>query len=401
MSRIVFHSDKISEPAEFLKLCPFSAIEYDGKKLEAGAGCRMCGLCVKKGPVGAAEIIKDELHGTAGIEKYSGIAVFSEQINGKIQPVTLELLGKARELAAECGQKVFAVCVGAEASRKAFLELRQRGADRAYLYLDDCFSQFRLDSYAAALKDFAVNIKPNVILVGATTAGRQLAPRLAAKLRTGLTADCTELEIGAKGDLIQIRPAFGGNIMARIHTPNHRPQMATVRPKVMLMPDGLDFSAGEAIDCPVPNECRESRIRALGSILKPPAQFIEDAEVLVAVGRGVKKKEDVAMAERLAASLGGQVAGTRPMVENGFIDSKRQIGLSGRTVRPKLIITLGVSGAIQFVAGMQNADEIIAINTDAEAPIFKAAHYALVGDLYSILPRLIDKIESRGATNEL
>ena len=221
-----------------------------------------------------------------------------------------------------------------------------------------------------------------------------MAPRLATRLRTGLTADCTILDIKENTDLVQIRPAFGGNIMAQIITPNNRPQMATVRYKVMNAPERNPYETGEIIQCDIAPEKLDSRVDVLDIIPKEKEQFIEAADVLVVAGRGIKKPEDLGMLQELADLLGGQLACTRPMAEAGWMEAKRQVGLSGRTVRPKLIITCGVSGAVQFTAGMNNSEQIIAINKDESAPIFKTAHYGLIGDLYEINPNLINQIKA-------
>src|SRR5699024_5422700 len=206
--------------------------------------------------------------------------------------------------------------------------------------------------------------KPCSILVGATTVGRQLAPRIAARMRTGLTADCTKLKMSKSTDLAQIRPAFGGNIMARIKTPNHRPQISTVRYKVMDAPKRAENESGKLIIEQIAAEKLRSNVKVLDIIPKEKEQFIENYDVLVVAGRGIKKKDDLQMLKQLAGLLGGQLACTRPMTENGWMDAKYQIGLSGRTVRPKLIITCGVSGSVQFVAGMNHSDTIFAINQD-------------------------------------
>jgi electron transfer flavoprotein alpha subunit len=241
--------------------------------------------------------------------------------------------------------------------------------------------------------DFVQNIKPTVILLGATPIGRQLAPRLAARLRTGLTADCTKLDINENTDLVQIRPAFGGNIMAQILTPNHRPQMATVRYKVMDAPERNEIESGEIIECMINSSELECKTQILKIIEKEKEKFIESADVLVVAGRGIKQSKDLHMLKELADLLGGQLACTRPLAEANWLEAKRQVGLSGRTVRPKLIITCGVAGSVQFVAGMNKSDNIIAINNDENAPIFKVANYCLTGDLYEIIPNLIDKIK--------
>ena len=214
-------------------------------------------------------------------------------------------------------------------------------------------------------------------------------------MKTGLTADCTVLEMNENSDLSQIRPAFGGNIMAHIKTPNHRPQMATVRYKVMSAPQRADAPGGEIVPLSCAGLDLSSGVEVLRVVRKEPEQFIESADVLVAAGRGIKKEEDLALLQELADLLGGQLACTRPLAERGWMDARRQIGLSGRTVRPKLIITAGISGSVQFAAGMNNADLIVSINSDPHAPIFKVAHIGIVGDLYEIIPALTAKIRAQ------
>ena len=253
---------------------------------------------------------------------------------------------------------------------------------------------FSIETYTTAFEQFIHDVKPTAILVGATPVGRQLAPRVAARFRTGLTADCTILDMHENTDLVQIRPAFGGNIMAEILTPNSRPQLATVRYKVMDAPERSEEAKGEIVPFDVPTEKLGSRVTVIGMKKKPKEKSIEMADVLVVAGRGVKKKEDLSLLRELADALGGELACTRPLVEAGWLDAKHQIGLSGRTVRPKLIITCGVSGAIQFVAGMNHSDTIFAINTDPKASIFKAANYAVIGDLYEIVPQLLAGIRA-------
>lgn len=390
MARLVVHQDKISDIPALLSVCPFGALEEKDGKVEINAGCKMCKLCVKKGPPGAVELIEDAP--TPGVDKsqWSGVAVYVDHVDGVIHPVTYELIGKARELAAVVGQKVYALLLGHDVAAQS-RELLHYGVDAVYVYDDVALERFRIQPYTAAFEDFVHTVKPTAILVGATTVGRQLAPRVAARLRTGLTADCTKLEMNENTDLVQIRPAFGGNIMAQILTPNTRPQMATVRYKVMTAPERSSEAKGKIIPCAIAPEKLSCGVEVLDVTPKPPEQSIESADVLVVAGRGMKKQEDLAMLDELASLLGGQLACTRPLAEAGWMDAKRQVGLSGRTVRPRLILTCGVSGAIQFVAGMDHADTIVAINADEKAPIFKAAHCALVGDLYEILPRLIEQ----------
>lgn len=245
-------------------------------------------------------------------------------------------------------------------------------------------------------ENFIDEVKPSVVLVGATTVGRSLAPRVAARYRTGLTADCTVLDIKENTDLVQIRPAFGGNIMAQIITPNSRPQLATVRYKVMSAPERSKETTGEIVICDVDRDKLFSNIDVKSVVAKKKEHSISEADVLVVAGRAIKSEKDMMMIRELAELLGGEVAVTRPLIEAGWEDASKQVGLSGRTVRAKLIITCGVSGAVQFTAGMNNSDYIFAINNDDKAPIFKVAHYGIVGDVYEIVPKLIQKIKENG-----
>jgi electron transfer flavoprotein alpha subunit len=269
------------------------------------------------------------------------------------------------------------------------------GVDKVFAYDYPEFKHFKIEPYSAAFEDFINKAKPSGILVGGTPIGRSLAPRLAARFRTGLTADCTILDIAENTDIDQIRPAYGGNIMAHIHTPNHRPQFATVRNKIFDIPQKVK-GHGVIEVCSMEPAKLLSQIEVLEVKPKEKAKSIEDAEVLVVVGKGLKKEADLPMIYELADSLGAMVAGTRPLIEQGWFDARSQIGLSGRTVKPRLIITCGVSGSVQFAAGMQGAENIIAINNDPSAPIFEVAHYAVVGDMYKIVPSIVNKIKKSG-----
>ncbi len=391
MSKLIIHKEKISDIPSFLKLCPFGALEYADGKISVSAACKMCKLCQKKGPAGAVEI-EEETAAAVDKSQWQGIAVYVDHEEGVIHPVTFELIGKARELADKIGQKVYCVFMGDRIDAAAE-ELLHYGVDAVYLYENEKLAHYVTEPYTAVFEDFINNVKPCAILVGATAVGRQLAPRVAARFRTGLTADCTVLDIAENTDLIQIRPAFGGNIMAEIHTPNNRPQLATVRYKIMEAPARTETAAGEIIRCRIAEEKLTSAMEVLAVNPKPKMKTIESASVLVVAGRGIKAKEDLAMLEELASLLGGELAATRPMAESGWVEPSRQIGLSGKTVRPRLIITCGVSGAIQFAVGMRNSDCIIAINTDENAPIFKFANYGIVGNLYEVVPLLIKKLK--------
>ena len=392
MAEMIVHPDKISDTGALAALCPFGAIEVANGSVSITAACRMCKLCVKNGPPGAFELVNEK---KAEIDKnaWRGIAVYIDQTEGAVHPVSLELLGKARELARKVGHPVFALLAGASLKSQAE-DLRHYGVDQVYLYEHPQLAHFRIEPYTAVFEDFIKRCRPSVVLVGGTAIGRSLAPRTAARFRTGLTADCTCLDIQANTDLDQIRPAFGGNIMAHIRTPRHRPQFATVRYKIFSAPERLDAPQGGIVSITPADMMLASRIETLATHRKAPVKNIEDADVLVVAGLGLQRRENLEWLNRLAEHLGGMVGGTRPVIEAGWLEPRRQIGLSGRTVKPKLLIACGVSGSIQFVAGMSGAERIMAINTDANAPIFKVAHTALVGDVCEILPALLNKIET-------
>lgn len=391
MGKLVVNQDKITNAEELVKICPFGAIENTDKGVTINAGCKMCKLCVRKGPEGAIVFVEEEVK-KVNKDEWKGIAVFVDHLEGEIHPVTLELIGKAKELAAKINHPVYCVFMGHNISHKAD-ELLHYGVDEVAVYDYEELKHFTIEPYTAVFEEFVNKYKPTAILVGATTVGRSLAPRLAARFRTGLTADCTVLDMKENTDLIQIRPAFGGNIMAQINTPNSRPQLATVRYKVMSAPERSKEASGKITSCSIEKEKLASNIEVLKVIPKVKERGISDAEIIVAAGRGVKSEKDLEMIKELADLLGAELATTRPLIEAGWIDAKRQVGLSGRTVRPRLIITCGVSGAVQFTAGMNNSEYIFAINKDEKAPIFKVAHYGIVGDIYEIVPKLIERIK--------
>ncbi len=399
MAGIVIHQELVGDNAAAIKLCPFGAIELEGGKLTVNAACKMCRICVKKGPKGAFELVEAKAE-AFDLSAWKGIAVYVEHEQGEIHPVTLELLGKARELAKKRPQPIRCLFIGSKIKTQAEKLLRY-GADEVFVYDDPGFENFRIEPYAAAFADFVESQKPAIMLVGGTTVGRSLAPRIAARFKTGLTADCTSLEMQDDGALAQIRPAFGGNIMAHIVTPKRRPQFATVRYKIFSAPEPLEKPSGKIVERPLRKEFLKSAIEVLSVAPKKNEKGLEETEVIVAAGRGVKKPEDLEMLKELAALLNGEIAGTRTLIEAGWIDSKRQIGLSGRTVKPKLIIACGISGAIQFVAGMKGSEIIMAVNSDKDAPIFKTSHYGLVGDLYEVVPELVSRIKAVGGASFL
>ncbi len=388
---LVVHNEKVTrEVGERLKAaCPFGAISYDEKSgLSIGMGCKLCKLCVKKGD--GAVTFEEESSPSRDKDAWKGVLVFCEHFHGKIHNVTFELLGKARELASVTGQKVMSLMIGSGITEES-KELYAYGADEVYVYDDSALKDFLIEPYTNVFYSFIQEIRPSSILVGATNVGRSLAPRVAARLRTGLTADCTSLEMTKDTDLVQIRPAFGGNIMARIMTPNHRPQFCTVRYKIFSKPERRDCDK-DPIVMRVTPEMLISNAEILDIELKPEDVDISEADVIVQCGRGIKSKADLAMVQEFADLIGARMACTRPLVENNWFDAKHQIGLSGRTVKPKLLVCVGVSGAVQTVAGMKGSELIIAINSDPNAPIFDVANYGFVGDLYEILPMLAKKI---------
>lgn len=391
MTHLVIHKELLTQAniAKVLDVCPFGGLEAKGSSLEFTAGCKRCGLCVKMGPPG---LITQEEDAAPAVQidktAWKGIAVYVDHNGPVIHNVTYELIGKARELAAVIHEPVYALLVGYKVTALA-ASLLKYGVDKVYVYDYPELQDFIMEPYANVFADFIEKVKPSSILVGATNLGRTLAPRVAARFRTGLTADCTRLEMKENSDIVQIRPAFGGNIMAQIVTPNNRPQFCTVRYKIFSAPSPNLQPAGTIEQLNIAPEKLQTLVKILSVKEKEKVTDISEADVIVAVGRGFKTLADVDLARELAQVLGAELACSRPLVENNWFDSKRQIGLSGRTVHAKLIFTLGIAGKVQFTAGMKGSDCIISINADPHAQIFDVAHYAVVGDLYAIVPQLI------------
>ena len=392
MGKLVINQNLITreKAKELIKICPFSAISYTEGKLDISSACKMCKMCVRKG--GGLIEYEEEVQATIDKSQWQGICVYADHCEGKIHRVTYELCGKAKELAKVTGHPVYALVIGSGLS-KSINKLLHYGVDKVFVYDNPAFDDFRIEPYTAAFCDFIEKEKPSSILIGATNLGRQLAPRVAARCRAGLTADCTVLEMKENTDLVQIRPAFGGNIMAQIVSPNTRPQFCTVRYKVFSEPKPTDEPYGEIVNMDISPEKLISDIRVISSVNKPKDIDISEADVIVAIGRGAMSEGMRAAAKELADLLGGVLACTRPLAEANIFTAKHQIGLSGRTVKPKFIICLGISGAVQFAAGMKSSDCIVAVNTDKNAPIFDVAHYGIVGDVNEIVPSLISKIK--------
>lgn len=328
------------------------------------------------------------------LNEYKGVYVFVQQIGGVIAPVSFELIGKARELAKARGTSVSAVLCGCDIAPLAD-ELFEFGADTVVLLDDPELKDYMTEPYAQAMNGVIEYFKPEIVLYGATTIGRDLAPRVSARVHTGLTADCTKLEIDPEsGRLLMTRPAFGGNLMATIICPDFRPQMATVRPGVMQKCERAPGRRGNLLPFRYKIERNDRFIEILDVIKKMnEAEDISEAKILVSGGRGMGSKENFAMLYELADALGGRVAASRAAVDAGWADKELQVGQTGKTVRPKLYIAVGISGAIQHLAGMEESEIIIAINRDETAPIFNVADYGVVGDLNKVVPMLTEKIK--------
>ena len=393
MEFLRFDADKCSLCGVCVEKCPFGALKMERRGVKVGDNCRMCGICVRQCPEDA--LCFEQRAGEVDKSKWQDFLIYVEQERGDIHPVAYELIGEARKMAAKVGYKVNCVIVGSTGTRENAKKLLAYGADKVYVYEHPGFEGFKADCYTDAVADCISEIKPSSVLVGATALGRSLAPRLSTRFHTGLTADCTTLDIKENTDMVQIRPAFGGNIMAQISITRSRPQFATVRYRVMDRAAKVANPTGEIIIRKVTDHMVQSKIRVISSEIIARQKGLEEEDVIVVAGRGVRNEKDVDMCRELADALGGQLAFTRPMVENGFGDTAHQIGLSGRTVRPKLIITCGVSGAIQFTSCMKASECIVAINNDPEAQIFKVAHYCINDDLYKVVPKLTELIKNR------
>lgn len=373
--------------------CAFGAIAVEGDCAVANDQCRLCGACEENCPVGAITIEKQEARVQDDLGAYSGIMVFAECRRGKVAQVAYELLGIGRKLADQRGVPLSAIILGDGVSQYAD-SLIAAGADAALVVDHADLAQFREDVFAGILARVIGERKPEVVLAGATAIGRSVIPYVATMLGTGLTADCTGLAIRPEdGMLLQTRPAFGGNIMATIECPNTRPQMATVRPKVMAPAAPDPNRRGETIRIEPTAEELRSAVTILESVESEGDQVnIQEVEALISGGRGLGSEKGFAMLRELATELNGAVAASRAAVDSGWIPYPHQVGQTGKTVSPKLYVACGISGAVQHLVGMQSSEIVVAINKDAEAPIFNVADYGLVGDLNEIVPELIRQL---------
>lgn len=327
-------------------------------------------------------------------EDYKGIYVFVQQVDNKITGVSFELLGKAKELAKDMNTEVTAVLLGYKVSG-LYDELAKWGADKILVVDDQALEPYTTEPYAYCMDTIIKKYKPSVVLYGATAIGRDLAPRVSARVKTGLTADCTKLEIDAETKGLRMtRPAFGGNIMATIICPDHRPQMATVRPGVMQKAEPQSGRKVPVEDAGIKIGAEHKTVD-VAEVVKniTNAVDIQNAKILVAGGRGMKNADNFKMLKELAKVLGGEVAASRAAVDAGWVEKDIQVGQTGKTVRPKLYIACGISGAIQHLAGMEESDLIVAINKDEYAPIFEVADYGIIGDALKIVPELTAKLK--------
>lgn len=374
--------------------CPFGAINMENDKAVITEACTACGACVDVCPVGAT--LREAEEKTVAVDKtlYKGVWVYIEQVKGTIRNVSHELLGEGRKLANAMGQELAAVLIGQDVASLT-KDIFASGADKIYLVEGPEFNHYSTDGYTITLTDLINTYRPSVILMGATNDGRDLGPRVACRVGTGLTADCTNLDIDeATGLVAWTRPAFGGNIMATILCPDHRPQMGTIRPKVFKRPE-QDFShTGEIVKVVSKVKPEDIRTKLIDVIQLCTASCnLEEAEIIVSGGRGMCKPENFTLIEELAKVLGGAIGASRAAVDAGWIPALNQVGQTGKTVGPKVYFACGISGAIQHLAGMSSSDIVIAINKDADAPIFKTADYGIVGDVLEVIPALITEFK--------
>jgi electron transfer flavoprotein alpha subunit len=386
----VFVTDDCTGCEECITVCPFEAIVMHNKKAKITEACRACGICIDACPVNALIMLEIDKVDTSTSK---GIMVYAEVNHGELHKVSFELLGKAQELAMKVNEPVYAVIIGNKLEKEVE-ELIKRGVNKVFVYEHPELKQFRDDPYSDLLAQCCKEENPSIFLIGATSIGRSMGPKVAAKLHTGLTADCTSLDIDSETGLLQqTRPAYGGNIMATIITPNSRPQMATVRYKMFPEAKILENPNGSVVKKPVDINKLTDRIMVLRLEEASEQVSLTDADIIVAGGLGMGEPEGFKLIEQLALTLGGAVGASRPTVDEGWINYRHQVGLSGRTVRPQVYMACGISGAVQHQAGMKTSDIIISINQDPEAPIFKISSLGAVGNLYDVIPRLIERIK--------
>ena len=376
-----------------LESCPFGAMDIEDDIASVNEKCNLCGACVDTCDFGAISMPEVKETGDWGLD-HKGVWVFAEQRNGRIAGVVLELLGEGKKLAEKLGADLSAVLLGDNIEKHAN-ELICYGADKVYIIDAPVLENFNDEVYGKVLIDLIREHKPEVVLSGATAIGRSFIPKVSAHLETGLTADCTGLDIDAeKKVLLQTRPAFGGNIMATIICPDARPQMATVRHKVMKKALYDPDRKGQIIAGSIDDDGMNLRTRVL-EVVEEIGEMINitEADIIVSGGRGLQEPNNFKLIEKLAITLGGAVGASRATVDAGWIPYSHQIGQTGKTVCPKLYIACGISGAVQHLVGMQSSDVIVAVNMDKDAPIFEVATFGIVGDLFEVIPAIMRRFE--------
>ena len=409
MSGLIIDSEACIDCGRCVRACASGGIVVEGERPNRCAhvtdGCILCGGCVDACPVNAISIERDEAAGAVDLDAYRDIWVFAQtDEHDTVTPVAYELMGKGRELADARGCRLVALAgMGPEGSLGDLEHLVCAGADEVLACRDERLRQNDAEVYARLICDLVAERKPEAILYGATAFGRELAPGVAVRLQTGLTADCTVLSMDTETGLLQqTRPAFGGNLMATIICPRFRPQMSTVRPGVMQTQPFDEAGAAKVVVEKVTPALTADDIHVEILDIKKSAKKLVDligADVVVSVGRGISSdpEKGIALAEELAGALGGVVGASRAVTDEGWLSADHQVGQTGKTVHPRIYVALGISGAIQHVAGMQDSENIIAINKNENAPIFDVATYGIVGDLYKVVPELIKEIKAAKA----
>lgn len=408
MSGLAVDTERCIGCARCVRACAFGGIEVRDRLARPTDACTLCGACVEACPTGALAVERDVAGAAPGRLDARGLAGFRDvwvvaqrDAAGTVLPVAFELIAKARELAAARGCRVVAVLAEGAQGPSCAGVLLAAGADAVLRCRDRRLAEQDAEVLASLLVALARDRRPEVVLFGATALGREVAPRTAVRLASGLTADCTALSIDpATGILQQTRPAFGGNLMATIECPAHRPQMATVRPGVFAgphdagTPHGVAPASGYIEDVAL-DVAVAPRVRVIDHVAAAGGPSIAQAKRLVVVGRGIGGKKNLPLMEHLADLLGAELGCTRPLVEAGWLDYAHQVGQTGAAVAPELMLSLGVSGAIQHLAGIGGARTVIAVNEDASAPIFGAARYRVVADCVELARELVRRLEAR------